>query len=58
MVNDPLGELLLDKSMGHVGHMKDIIPRNCCTKGFFTEVNGFKGKCLSKNTPKSALSWK
>ena len=44
--------------MGHVGHMKDIIPRNCYAKGFFTEVNGFKGKCLRKKTPKSAFSWK
>ena len=43
-----LGLLFFLKSMGHVGHMRDIIPRNCCAKGFVTEVHGFKGKCQNK----------
>ena len=47
-----LGLLFFLKSMGHGGHMRDIIPRNCCVKGFFTEVNGFTRKCLGKKTKK------
>ena len=48
----PLELLFFHKSMGHVGHTRDIIPRNYCAKGFFIEVNGFKGKCLEKKAKK------
>ena len=34
-----MGDLKIEKSTGHRGHMKDIMTIKLCTKGFYTEIN-------------------